>query len=314
MTSQPSAPGPDLPPVVRAAWVARPADEAFTVFTDEIGAWWPLPSHGLFGREAGGVAFRDGHLVEQATDGREVVWGEVRVWDPPRRLVISWHPGRSQPDASEVEVLFIPDGDGTRVVLEHRGWEAFGREAEARRRRYVGPNAWGYVLDHFGDGAEPHPEGADLGGLESAYAEFFTEAGLGGFGSPPDGEWTAEEVLAHVTLNDAAMLAVCQAVVHGQELGFENLLCQDRSSLARWIEACGDLEGLVERGRASSRQVVAALKRLSPDQRSTLVHCRLEDDAEVMVDDSLPWEAVAIETQATRHLPAHTAQLRDLRA
>ena len=42
-----------FPPVVRAAWVNRPIDEAFHVFTSEIGAWWPLPSHGTVRRRLG---------------------------------------------------------------------------------------------------------------------------------------------------------------------------------------------------------------------------------------------------------------------
>ena len=39
------------------------------MFTDEIGAWWPLPTRRVFGAEAGDVAFRNGQLMEQATDG-----------------------------------------------------------------------------------------------------------------------------------------------------------------------------------------------------------------------------------------------------
>ena len=51
------------PPVVRAATVERSADAAFTIFTDQIGAWWPLPTHGIFGDSSGGVHFADGHLA-----------------------------------------------------------------------------------------------------------------------------------------------------------------------------------------------------------------------------------------------------------
>ncbi|MCP5024835.1 MAG: hypothetical protein GY929_00995 [Actinomycetia bacterium] len=313
MTTQPHSPDASPPPVIRATWVERPPEEAFKVFTDEIGAWWPLPTHGLFGETTGGVAFRNGRLVEQATDGRETVWGEVRAWEPPSRLVISWHPGRAEPDSSEVEVLFTPDGTGTRVLVEHRGWETFGAEATARRRSYVGPGAWGYVLDHYADGAEARGDAPDLSDLAGAYEQFFAEADRGGFAAPPDDEWSAEQVVAHVALNDAAMLGVCQALVHGKPLRFENTTGQDRAVLDRWIDDCGTPEVLVGRGRHAAHQVMAALSRLSTDQRATEVHCHLTHNGEIMAEGPRPWSAVAIDTQTTFHLPAHIEQLRSLR-
>lgn len=303
-----------LPPVIRAATVTCPPTEAFRVFTDEIGAWWPLPTHGIFGDRSGGVVFRDGRLIEIATDGSEAVWGEITAWDPPRRLAISWHPGRDADDASLVEVSFDADGESTRVTIEHRGWETFGEDAAARRRSYVGPNAWGYVLDHYGSGAAHRPDGADLVPLVDAYDAFFAEYEAGGFGPPDAGEWDADRVLAHVALNDGALLGVCQAIVHGQEARLENEVCQDPDVLDGWIERSGDASAMLERARQGARQVVAALARLSASERATEVHCRLLHDGETMVDGPRPWGAVAIDTQATMHLPAHIEQLRKLRA
>lgn len=49
---------------------------------------------------------------------------------------------------SERQVANCPP---TRVVIEHRGWEAFGDAGFASRRSYVGPRAWGSVIDHFAD-------------------------------------------------------------------------------------------------------------------------------------------------------------------
>lgn len=302
-----------LPPVVRAAWVNRPADEAFEVFTAEIGAWWPLPSHGLFGNDSTNVAFRNGKLIEQSVDGSEAIWGEVLAWEPAVRFVMSWHPGGDGTQASEVEVAFEPDGAGTRVVIEHRGWETFGDAAAARRLGYVGPNAWGYMLDHFADAAEQRLDAVDVTELAAAYETFFTEAEAGGFGQAPEGEWNAEQVVAHVALNDGAMLGVCQAIVHQNETRFENQVCQDPDVLAGFIATNRDLPGLVAAGRHLSQLVLASLRRLSPDQRKTPVHCYLMHYDDVMVDQAMPWEAVAVATQASMHLPAHIEQLRNLR-
>lgn len=306
----------DPPPVIRAAWVNRSAEDAFRIFTQEIGAWWPLPTHGIFGDRSGGVIFRDGKLIEFAVDGTEAVWGEVAVWDPPTRLVIAWHPGRDIAEASEVEVSFEAgtDATGTRVVVEHRGWDVFGEDAAARRLGYVGPNAWGYVLDHFADGAEVSPDAVDIAALTEAYEEFFAEAERGDFGEPADGGWNAEQVVAHVALNDAAMLATCQAIVHGNPTSFANEVCQDPAVLRGHVEHAGTMANLIAQGRATATAVLSAVQRLSPEQQRVEVPCRLLHDGAVVAERDIAWVSLAVDTQAAMHLPAHVEQLRNLRA
>lgn len=305
-------PGPA--PVLRATTVSCAPDTAFGVFTERLAAWWPLPSHSVFGDRAGGVAFEGGRLVERAVDGTESVWGEVITWEPPHRLVFSWHPGQPPEEASEVEVRFLADGDATRVELEHRGWERFGDSAMARRRPYVGPGAWGHVLDHFAGLAEPRDDGPDLTALRAAYAAFFDEASAGAFGPAPDGEWDAARVLAHVALNDLAMTATAHAIVHRRsDLEFGNLVCQDPAVLAAEVARSADDLERVARGRRLAEAAMAAVSRLDPDQLATPVHCVLHHDGEVALDDVLPWGRLAVDLQAARHLPAHTGQLADLR-
>ncbi|CCH73270.1 SRPBCC domain-containing protein [Nostocoides australiense] len=310
MTTTPDA----AAPVVRAAYVQRPQTETFAIFTDQIGAWWPLPTHGVFGEQAGGLEFRDGRLIELAVDGRESTWGEVRAWEPPSRMVISWHPGRDTGEQSEVEVRFEPDAAGTRVIIEHRGWETFGADAMRRRRGYVGPSAWGYVLDHFADVAEPRDQAPDLGGLAAAYDAFFAEAERGGFGPPPaDSEWDADQTLAHVALSDLTTIAVSQAIIHQEPARFANVDCQTPDHLAAWIVRCGNTTGLIAEGRAVAQQVMAVLARLSPQQLAQAVPCYLLHDGQVLVDEPRPWGTIAIHGQAGMHLPAHTGQLSNLR-
>ncbi len=134
------------PPVIRSAWVPRSVDETFTILTDEIGAWWPLDSHGVFGPRTAGVSFESGRVVERSQAGEEAVWAEVAVWDPPHRLVLAWHPGQGPEEATEVEISFAAERGGTHVAVEHRGWERLGSD---RRLGYVGPDAWGSILDRF---------------------------------------------------------------------------------------------------------------------------------------------------------------------
>lgn len=317
-------------PIVRTALVARPLGEAFAVFTDEIGAWWPLPTHSVFQAEAGGVHFVDGRLVERSIDGRDTVWAEVLEWDPPHRLVLAWHPGvepgpsDQRPPSGRVEVSFADEDGATRVQVRHDGWEAFGEEALRRRRDYIGPSAWGHVLDHFADGAEPRLDGAApdlLAQLEEAYAAFFAEAERGlaaaGFAPPVDGGWTAEQVVAHIALNDLALTAVAHGLVHRGEPEYGNHACQVVDTLDQVVaEHGGDdgLAGLIGFGRRCATQALAAARRLDEEQRDHPVPCRFEHDGEVVMEGPMPWAQVAIEIQATHHLPAHVEQLHNLRA
>ena len=302
-----------VPPVLRSAVVARELDDTFRIFTDEIGAWWPLPTHSVFQSESGGVHFDGDRLIEWATDGRESVWAEVEAWEPPDRLVLNWHPGRELGASGTVEIAFAAFDGGTRVDVTHRGWEAFGEDGLARRRDYVGPSAWGHVLDHLADGVETPVDGPDLDALEAAYAAFFAEAEAGGFSAPTDGGWDADQVIAHVALNDLALTAVAHALVHRREPTFGNQVCQERSNLDRLVTRLGDRAALIAYGRRCADQAIGAVRRLDADQRAHPVAGRFEHDGEVVLEQAMPWAQVAVEIQAARHLPAHVEQLQNLR-
>jgi uncharacterized protein YndB with AHSA1/START domain len=141
---------PYLEPVRKAVRVARTPDEAFDLFTAQLARWWPLATHSLGqarARDCGIEPRVGGAVYEVGDDGQRAAWGEVRVWEPPRRFVMTWHPGRAPDAAQEVEVRFLADGDGTRVELEHRGWQALGSEAPRVREQYDG--GWAVVLGRY---------------------------------------------------------------------------------------------------------------------------------------------------------------------
>jgi len=132
-------------------------DHAFWIWTRRASMWWP-PSHTTAKRKGTSLVFEPGpggRVFERDPDGNEVDWGSVLVWEPPRRLVYLWHIFADASDATEVEVRFLPNGDGTtRVELEHRGWDAFdggGGEALKALAVYPGqPNP-----THLRDAEEP---------------------------------------------------------------------------------------------------------------------------------------------------------------
>jgi uncharacterized protein YndB with AHSA1/START domain len=136
----------DLGPITKSVTINAPVERAFKVYTDEIASWWPLKTHSV-SEQAETCIFegrQGGRIYERATDGEEHVWGTVLVWDPPSRVVYTWHPGRSEDTAQEVEMHFRPQGERTRVDLEHRGWERLGDEAPVIMQSYEG--GWDFVL------------------------------------------------------------------------------------------------------------------------------------------------------------------------
>jgi uncharacterized protein YndB with AHSA1/START domain len=133
-------------PVVRAITVRRTPEDAFRLFTADIGSWWPMETHSVFGATAR-VDVEGAEVVEWSAEGERSVWAEVVESSPPRLLVLSWHPGTDPGKATRVEVSFAPDGEGTRVELTHTGWEVLGEQAEAARHSY--DDGWQSVLECF---------------------------------------------------------------------------------------------------------------------------------------------------------------------
>ncbi|HVW28031.1 MAG TPA: SRPBCC domain-containing protein [Polyangiaceae bacterium] len=115
---------------------ATPA-RAFAAFTEEIGQWWRPNGLFQFTRGRSGVlSFEsgpNGRLIETYEDGTAFVIGEVRAWDPPHRLVVTWRQASFAPDQStELHVRFEEAGKQTRVVVEHFGWDTIPQRHAAR--------------------------------------------------------------------------------------------------------------------------------------------------------------------------------------
>jgi hypothetical protein len=137
-------------PVVRTVTVRRSQEHAFRIFTERIGDWWPLQQYGIYEAEAAGVFFADGVVVERSPSGEESVWAEVTGWDPPRRLVLAWHPAGTADQATTVAVEFSAvAADRTRVDLVHDGWEWLGEQAASARVGYAG--GWAGVIAAFAE-------------------------------------------------------------------------------------------------------------------------------------------------------------------
>ena len=138
-----------IQPVVVAIDVRRGIEEAFRVFTAEIGAWWPVAAHSVEPDRVETVVLEGrvgGRLYERWHDGGEVDWGRLLAWEPrpgwscPGRR--PWSAG-PRPRSRSASWPWSP----TTPELEHRGWERLGDLAAQARSSYEG--GWPGVLDAF---------------------------------------------------------------------------------------------------------------------------------------------------------------------
>jgi uncharacterized protein YndB with AHSA1/START domain len=150
MTNQPRPPQALLDPLIKTVFVPLAPAEAFRLFTEGYGRWWPIASHSVGEEQAAACAlecFPAGRIYETLTDGRQVEWGQVLEWQPPTRLVFSWRPGRAPDTAQQVEVVFTSHPHGSTLTLTHSGWELLGEQAAAVRPGY--DTGWDYVLSCY---------------------------------------------------------------------------------------------------------------------------------------------------------------------
>lgn len=126
------------------------ADHAFDTWCRRTSLWWPK-GHSVSKDPATTVVIEQhlgGRIFERTSSGEEIDWGQVTLWDPPRRLGYLWHIGRAAEDATDVIITFVDRGDGTaRVQITHSGWERLGPEGQQWRDANAG--GWASLLPHF---------------------------------------------------------------------------------------------------------------------------------------------------------------------
>jgi uncharacterized protein YndB with AHSA1/START domain len=137
--------------------VKAPPDVAWRVFTQKLGAWWPLDRYKIGKAKAVDAVIEPqegGRWYERGDDGSTCDWGRVLAWEPPKRLVLSWDISADwQPDPNlktEIEIKFVPEGkDSTRVELEHRHLDRYGARRDEMRRIFDTEGDWGRLLQMF---------------------------------------------------------------------------------------------------------------------------------------------------------------------
>jgi uncharacterized protein YndB with AHSA1/START domain len=120
--------------ILVALRVEASPEVVFDAFVEDIALWWrPNPLFSFTPRSPGVMAFEDGRLVERLASGKVFEIGRVSVWERGARLVFGWRQASFAPGVeTEVEVRFEAIDAGTRVTVEHRGWDAVPAESVAR--------------------------------------------------------------------------------------------------------------------------------------------------------------------------------------
>jgi len=128
----------------KSIWVARGPEISFRVFCEQITEWWP---GGFGGRDSrlfleGEVG---GRFYEGRADGTEYEIGRITAYQPPSLVAFTWR-APSWEVTTQVEIHFTAEGEGTRVELEHSGWEQDAKTRDARKNYASG---WDLILGHY---------------------------------------------------------------------------------------------------------------------------------------------------------------------
>jgi uncharacterized protein YndB with AHSA1/START domain len=148
-----------LAPVHASRVVGAKRERAFEVFAYELAQWWPR-DYTFSGDKLAAIGIEPvagGRWFECDEDGREIAWGDVRAFDPGKRLVLTWAiSAQREPEAprhaSEIEVRFAQEGwRQTLVSVEHRQFARHGQGAEQMREGMAGPLGWSFLLECYAE-------------------------------------------------------------------------------------------------------------------------------------------------------------------
>lgn len=127
--------------------------------------------------------------------------------------------------------------------------------------------------------------------------------------APPPGEWNADQILAHVSLVNAATIAAVTCVASGANTTYDNRTALDAWTIERAIARAAGNTGLRERIRLQGDALCAlGGPAISDAELDTPVPALLLSGGTVLVERPLPLRDI-ITGLADAELPGHTAQL-----
>lgn len=132
--------------------------------------------------------------------------------------------------------------------------------------------------------------------------------------APADGEWNADQIMAHVSIVSTMTLAAVSAVAAGTKTTYDNRLAHDGWTLDHIIERAGGSTGLHDRIRLQGDALCALANgaALSETELDTPIPTLLLSQAKVRVDEAVALRDI-LNGLATMEIPGHTRQLSALR-
>jgi uncharacterized protein YndB with AHSA1/START domain len=138
-------------------FVRRAPEAAFRAFVHELSSWWPAEytwSQDALVRIAIEPKLH-GACFEIGPHGFRCDWGRITAFREPVALCFLWQiSARREPvpdprKASEVDVRFRQDPDGTRVGLVHGGFENHGDDGGWYRDAMASEMGWPKILEAY---------------------------------------------------------------------------------------------------------------------------------------------------------------------
>ncbi len=138
--------------------IPLPQAEAFALFVDKFGSWWPRNyTWAKDDLEEIGIEPRfDGHCYEKRKGGTIAQWGTVLAFARPDQIVFTWQINfdRSfEPSvtlSSRVDIRFTAKGpQETQLLLVHRDFPRHGEGWQKYRANLASKAGWPLLLDRY---------------------------------------------------------------------------------------------------------------------------------------------------------------------
>ena len=149
----------------------------------------------------------------------------------------------------------------------------------------------------------------DITALESAYDQFLDVAHALGDGTPPEGEWSPEQVLAHVIVSDRMIAETAARVLAGGQPRFDNRASQSAPYLDAVARVAGSWDGLLAGVRQAGNELMATVALIEPEHARVTVPTFVMDHERILIDGPAPLEQLVM-IPAMIHLAGHAEQLK----
>ncbi len=141
--------------------------------------------------------------------------------------------------------------------------------------------------------------------LEQALAGLLEAAAPGSFTSPDPGEWSADQVLAHVVASDRMVAAAAAELLAGRVPVIDNRPTQSLAYLEAIAGSAGGFDELVRLVERSGHEVLTLARQLDESRLDVNVPAILMDGGRIRVERPIPFATLL----KPFHVEGHTAQL-----